>query len=70
MTSPSELLAQIHNNFIQMFLIRPSIKIVQMVPLCRTKWQPELKIEIFSQHHFRWTEFKIITHNVSHQSNL
>ena len=44
-------LAQVHNNFTEMVFIMPSTKIAQMVLLLKTKWLPELKIEI-SSHSF------------------
>ena len=36
--------AQFQNSFTEMFLSRPFTKIAKMVPLCQTKWPPELKI--------------------------
>ena len=37
------MLVQIQNNFMQLFLIRPSTKIAKTFQLHLTKWQPELK---------------------------
>ena len=43
-------MAQFQNNFTDMFLGWPSTEIAKMVPLCWTKWPPELKIEKTNKH--------------------
>ena len=66
-TSP-EPMAQIQNNFTALFLITPSTKIAQMVPLACTEGLPELWIRnIFKQHFLfnHWLKFKIISQNYS-----
>ena len=51
-----------------MFHTMLSSKTTQMVPLPRTNWLPELKIEKnFKQHLLNhWSKFKIVSHNVPH----
>ena len=41
-TISPEPLVQIQNNLLELFLMIPSTRIAQMVPLCRTKGLPEL----------------------------
>ena len=38
-------MAGFQNNFTEMFLSSPFTKIAKMIPLHKTKWPPELKIE-------------------------
>ena len=42
LTSPPRPMAWFQNNFTEMFLGWPSTKITKMVPVCCTKWPPEL----------------------------
>ena len=54
-TSPPKPLDGLWNNFTGRFLGWPSTKIAQIVPLCGTRWPPELKIEKPLNDFFSWT---------------
>ena len=71
MTFPPETLVQIQNDFTQLFLMMPTTKIAQMVPLQGTNGLPELYIRndvknIFILNH--WSQFKIISQNCSYDA--
>ena len=48
------MLAQIQNNFMQIFLIKPSTKLTKGLHYTKTKWWPELKTEV-SLNNIYWT---------------
>ena len=57
-------MAQFQINFTEMFLLCPFTKIAKMVPLRKTKWPPELKIEKHFKRHLllgQGPDFKIIS---------
>ena len=59
--------ARFINNFTEMFLGQPSIKIAKMVPLHWTKCPPKLKIDKTFKRHLlgQWLDLKIISQKCS-----